>query len=187
MRALVVYESMYGNTREIASNIADGLRADFDVTLVSVAEATPELVAAVDLVVVGAPTHMHGLSSIVTQQMAARAAAKNGSGLRMDPDADGPGLPEWLKGLCRRDGLAAAFDTRINSIPVITGRACRAIGRLLKRRGYRLVASPESFLVSWETTLVDGEAARARRWGMTVGAASKTYLPAQRLKIARTR
>jgi len=40
MRALVVYESMYGNTREIASNIADGLRADFDVTLVSVAEAT---------------------------------------------------------------------------------------------------------------------------------------------------
>ena len=48
MRALVVYESMYGNTREIASNIADGLRADFDVTLVSVAEATPELVAGAD-------------------------------------------------------------------------------------------------------------------------------------------
>ena len=89
--------------------------------------------------------------------MAARAAAKNGSGLRMDPDADGPGLPEWLKDLWRKDGLAAAFDTRINSIPVITGRACRAIARLLKRRGYRLVASPESFLVSWETTLVDGE------------------------------
>lgn len=187
MRALVVYESMYGNTREIASNIADGLRADFDVTLVSVAEATPELVAGADLLVAGAPTHMHGLSSIVTRQMAARAAAKNGSGLRMDPDADGPGLPEWLKDLWRRDGLAAAFDTRINSIPVITGRACRAIARLLKRRGYRLVASPESFLVSWETTLVDGETARARQWGKTVGAASKTYLAAQRLEIARTR
>jgi flavodoxin len=25
MRALVVYESMYGNTREVAGNIADGL------------------------------------------------------------------------------------------------------------------------------------------------------------------
>jgi hypothetical protein len=29
-----------------------------------------------------------------------------------------------------------------------------------------------------ETTLLDGEAARARRWGMTIGAASKTHLPA---------
>ena len=38
MRALVVYESMYGNTREIASNIADGLRAYYEVTLVPVAE-----------------------------------------------------------------------------------------------------------------------------------------------------
>jgi hypothetical protein len=61
---------------------------------------------------------------------------------------------------------------------VITGRASRAIARLLKRHGYRLAAAPESFLVSWETTLLDGEADRARRWGMTIGAASKTYLPA---------
>jgi hypothetical protein len=178
MQALVVHESMYGNTRVIASNIADGLRADYEVTLVPVAEATPELVAGADLLVAGAPTHMHGLSSVVTRRMAARAAAKDGSGLRMDPDAGGPGLPEWLKDLGRRDGLAAAFDTRINGIPAITGRASRAIARLLKRHGYRLAAAPQSFLVSWETTLLDGEADRARRWGMTIGAASKTYLPA---------
>jgi hypothetical protein len=177
MRALVVCESMYGNTREIARNIADGLRADFEVTLVPVAEVTPELVAGADLLVAGAPTHMHGLSSVVTRRMAARAAAKDGSGLRMDPDAGGPGLPEWLKDLGRRDGLAAAFDTRINGVPAITGRASRAIARLLKRHGYRLIAAPQSFLVSWETTLLDGEAYRARRWGMTLGAASKTYLP----------
>ena len=187
MGALVVYESMHGNTREIAACIADGLRAGYEVTLVPVAKATAELVAGADLLVAGAPTHLHGLSNVGTRQMAARAAAKDGSGLWLEPDAGGPGLPEWLKDLWRRDGLAAAFDTRINSIPVITGRACRAIARLLKRRGYRLVASPESFLVSWETTLVDGETARARQWGKTVGAASKTYLAAQRLKIARTR
>ena len=94
MRALVVYESMYGNTREIASNIADGLRAYYEVTLVPVAEATAELVARADLLVAGAPTHMHGLSNVMTRQMAARAAAKDGSGLRIDPDAEGPGLPE---------------------------------------------------------------------------------------------
>ena len=49
---------------------------------------------------------------------------------------------------------------RIKGAPVITGRASRAIARLLKRHGYRLVAAPESFLVSWETTLLDGEADR---------------------------
>ena len=177
MRALVVYESMFGNTRAVASSIADGLRAGYEVTVVPMAEATAELVAGADLLVTGAPTHMHGLSTIVTRQMAARAAAKDGSELRLDPDADGPGLPEWLNSLGRHDGLAAAFDTRISSVSVITGRASRAIARMLKRHGYRLVAAPESFLVSWETRLLDGEADRARRWGMTLGAAGRTYSP----------
>ena len=61
MRALVVYESMYGNTHVIASNIEDGLRATHEVTLVPVTAATAELVSHADLLVVGAPTHMHGL------------------------------------------------------------------------------------------------------------------------------
>jgi menaquinone-dependent protoporphyrinogen IX oxidase len=169
MRALVVYESMYGNTHEIAGNIADGLRSNYEVTLVPVAEATTDLVAAADLLVAGAPTHMHGLPTVATRRMAARASAKG---------ADDPGLPEWLNDLGHRDGLAAAFDTRIKGVPVITGRASHAIARLLKRHGYRLVAAPESFLVSWETTLLDGEADQARRWGMTLGTASKAYLPA---------
>ena len=52
------------------------------------------------------------------------------------------------------------------------------MARLLKRHGYRLAAAPQSFLVSSQSTLLDGEAARARRWGMTIAAASKTYLPA---------
>jgi flavodoxin len=91
MRALVVYESMYGNTHVIASNIADGLRPDYEVTLVPVAEATWDLVAHADLLVTGAPTHMHGLSSRSTRRMATQAAAKDGSGLRMATGAGGPG------------------------------------------------------------------------------------------------
>ena len=178
MRALVVYESMYGNTRTVASGIADGLRAGYEVTVVPVADATAELVAGADLLVAGGPTHMHGLSSAATRRMAAEAAAKDGSELRLDPDAGGPGIRDWLKDLGRRDGLAAAFDTRINGVPAFTGRASRPIAKLLKRHGYRLIAAPESFLVSSQSTLLDGEAGRARRWGMTVGAASKTYLPA---------
>ena len=178
MRALVVYESMYGNTRVVAGEIADGLRVGYEVTLVPVAEATAELVAAADLLVVGGPTHMHGLSSASTRRTAAKATAKDGSELRLDPDADGPGLRDWLKDLGRRDGLAAAFDTRINGVPAFTGRASRPIAKLLKRHGYRLVAAPESFLVSSQSTLLDGETARARRWGMTLAAASRTSSPA---------
>ena len=178
MRALVVYESMYGNTRVIASNIADGLRADYEVTVVPVAGATAELVAGADLLVAGAPTHMHGLSSTSSRQMAAQAAAKDGSELRLDPDAGGPGMHGWLKDLGHRDGLAAAFDTRVTGIALLTGRASRAIARLLKRHGYRLVAAPEGFLVCSHGTLLEGQASWARRWGMIIAAASKTYLPA---------
>jgi menaquinone-dependent protoporphyrinogen IX oxidase len=175
MRALVVYESLYGNTHVVASNIADGLRHDYEVTLVPVARATAELVAGADLLVVGAPTHLHGLPSAASRQRAAQTAAKGGSGLRLDPDADGPGMRDWLRDIGHRDGLAAAFDTRVNGVAVFTGRASRRIAKLLKRHDYRLVAAPQSFLISSRNTLLDGEASWARRRGMTLGAASKTY------------
>jgi hypothetical protein len=173
MRALVVYESMYGSTHVIADNIADGLRGDYEVTVVPVAKATPELVASADLVLAGAPTHLRGLSSAKSRQMAAQAAAKAGSGLRLDPDAGGPGMQDWLENLGHRDGLAAAFDTRVNGIALLTGRASRPIARLLKRHGYRLVAAPEGFLVCSHGTLLDGEASWARRWGKTIAAAAR--------------
>ena len=175
MRALVVYESMFGNTRLIASNIADGLRAGYEVTVVPVAKATPELVAAADLLVAGAPTHVHGLPSPASRQRAAQTAGRDRGGLRLDPDAGGPGMQDWLQDIGHRDGLAAAFDTRVNGVGVFTGRASRRIAKLLRRRGYRLVAAPQSFLVGSHNTLLDGEASWAHRWGMTLGAISKTY------------
>ncbi len=172
MRALVVYESMYGNTRSVGVSIAAGLSARHDVTLVPVTRATPELVAAADLLVVGGPTHMHGMSSTASRRMAADAVRKEGSERTMDPDADGPGARGWLAGLGTEhdDAMAVAFDTRLSGKPLLTGRASRGISRLLARHGYRLLAAPESFLVSKQDTLLDGEADRARAWGAMVGA-----------------
>lgn len=173
MRALVVYESMYGNTHAVAVAVAAGLSARHDVTLVPVTRATPELVAGADLLVVGGPTHMHGMSSAASRRSAADTAGKQGSGLTMDPDADGPGVRGWLEGFDgRHDALAVAFDTRLGGSPLLTGRASRGISRLLARHGYRLFAAPESFLVSKQNALRDGEAARARAWGATIGTAA---------------
>jgi hypothetical protein len=174
MRALVVYESMYGNTHVVASNIADGLRATQEVTLVPVAAATADLVARADLLVVGGPTHMRGLSTAASRQLAAKAAASLGSEVTLDQDANGPGLRDWLSSLADGQALAAAFDTRLTEIAVLTGRASYGIRRLLKRHGYRLVMPPESFLVSQRNILLKAEASRARRWGAAVGAAATT-------------
>lgn len=177
MRALVVYESMYGNTHVVASNIADGLRGTYEVTLVPVAAATADLVAEANLLVVGAPTHMHGLSTASSRQLA-RKAAKPESGLTLDPDAGGPALRDWLSGLAGGHVLAAAFDTRLVGVPALTGRASRGISRLLRRHGYRLVAPPESFVVTKLNTLLDGESSRACRWGEALAAAAGLAVPA---------
>ncbi len=180
MQALVVYESMYGNTHVIASNVKDGLRATHEVTLVPVTAATAELVSHADLLVVGGPTHMHRLSSASSRQMAVRAASKEGSGLTLEPDASGPGLREWLNGMPDGQALAAAFDTRLHGVPLATGRASRGISRLLKRHGYRIIVAPESFLIAKQNTLLDGEASRARRWGAALGVvAADAYVAAR--------
>ncbi len=179
MRVLVVYESMYGNTHAIAADIAAGLRETHEVIIVPVAMATADLVAGADLLVVGGPTHMHGLSTAVSRQAARKAVAKPESGLTLDPDAGGPALRDWLSGLAAAfdTRLAAAFDTRLAGAPVLTGRASRGIGRVLNRHGYRLIASPESFLVTKLNTLVDGESSRARRWGETLAASARLAVP----------
>jgi hypothetical protein len=169
MRALVVYESMYGNTHAAAIDIAAGLDATHEVTLVPVTRATPELVAAAGLIVAGGPTHLHGMSTASSRRMAAETARKPGSGLAMDPDADGPGLRAWLAGLGARDALATSFDTRLSGVPLLTGRASRGISRLLSSHGCRLLVPPESFLVSKQNTLLKGESGRARSWGELIG------------------
>jgi len=169
MRALVVYESMYGNTHAVATGIAAGLRATHEVTLVPLTRVTPELVARADLLVAGGPTHMHGMPSSASRRMAAEAAHEPGSGLTMDPDADGPGIRGWLDGIGSGSALAVAFDTRLTGVSAFTGRASRGISVQLKRHGYRVLEAPESFLVSRQNKLLNGEAGRAFLWGAQIG------------------
>ena len=167
MRAVVVYESMYGNTHQIATAVADGLRAvTADVAVVAVTEATPDVVAGADLVVAGGPTHAHGMSRRSTRKAAVdAAAAPSGTALAVEPGAQGPGLREWLSGLAELTAVGAAFDTRIKAPAAITGRASKGIGKELSRHGAVLVAPSESFFVTKDNRLHEGEEDRARRWG----------------------
>jgi hypothetical protein len=165
MRIVVVYESSYGNTHLIADAVAEGLRADNDVEVVPVSEASQELISKADLVVVGGPTHVHGMSRQRTRQAAAEAAAKPGSGLTLDPDAAGPGLRDWFASLRPVNTKAAAFDTRIDAPAAITGRASKGISRQLRRHGFREIVEPTSFLVTKDSHLARGQQTDARQWG----------------------
>jgi hypothetical protein len=173
MKVLVVYESMYGNTHTIAEAIGRGCGDGDDVQVVPVGDATPERLQAADVVLVGGPTHLHGESWSMTRAGARSAAAKD-EDLELDPDAEGPGLRTWFHGLGTVDGVrAAAFDTRVDANPTVTGRASKGIARKLRHHGFDLIAEPESFLVTGDSVLMEGEDERAEAWARSVlGAAT---------------
>jgi flavodoxin-like protein len=163
MKIAVVYESWFGNTRAIAESIALALRSVAEVTLASVDEPVPAL-DELDLLIVGAPTHAHGLSSTATRD---GAIAQRGGG-----GHPGIGVRGWLRQLPPGGGpRAAAFDTRIERSPVLVGSAARGIARRLERRGYELAAPPKSFFVSASAgPLEHGEVERAAAWALHVAA-----------------
>ena len=173
MRAVVIYESMYGNTHQIAEAIGTGLAGEFDIAVVPVAEAGRAVVSDADLIVVGGPTHVHGMARASTRRAAAKAAGEPGAGLRLEPDALTAGLREWLDALGKSTvhARAAAFDTRIDGPAVFTGRASKAVGKALRHHGYDLVAEPESFLVTKQNHLLPQERERAASWGVGLAAA----------------
>ena len=141
MNALVLYHSEFGNTERIAHSIAAALAGSGAVETRSIAELTA-IPAGVDLLVVGGPTQGHGV------------------------DADLARFLDRLPGTAL-DGVAvAAFDTRLTWPRFLSGAAAPGIAKRLEAKGARLVAPPESFLVTGkEGPLVEGEAERAGAWG----------------------
>ena len=165
MRIVVVYESSYGNTHVVADAIGEGVPPGHDVVVVPVSGASQELVDGADLLVVGGPTHVHGMSRVRTQQAAVEAAHKPDSELALDPDAEGPGLRAWFESIRSGHTNAAAFDTRVDGPVLITGRASTGISRQLRHHGFHEIAEPMSFLVTKQHTLAMGQKPSAQRWG----------------------
>ena len=158
MSAVVVVESSFGNSRQVAEAIAAGL-GPAEVVEVDAAPTTfgPE----VDLVVIGGPTHAFGMSRSSTRS----DAAKQGG------SAAARGIREWLDELQPSPRLAVAtFDTRVTKARRLPGSAARGVARAARKRGLRLVTEPVSFYVrDVAGPLEDGELDRARTWGERLG------------------
>jgi hypothetical protein len=164
MRALVVYESMFGNTKRVAEAIGRGLAARLPVDVIEVGEAPETIRDDVELVVVGGPTHEFGLSSPKTRRA---AEAQSVSGV-ISPDK---GVREWVACLHpHADHLVVAtFDTHIDKA-WFPGSASRRLEKMLRSMGLRSLAAPTSFFVHDSSgPLVGGEVERAELLGRRLG------------------
>ena len=165
----VVYESMFGSTRRIAEAIADGIRPHRSVAVVPVSGAA-ELPRELEALIVGGPTHAHGMSRPESRAEAVAWAANDQKHLRLDAEGSSSGVREWIAGGPPQARRFAAFDTRVDMPRIFTGSAAAAIDkRLAKTRSSRL-SDPMSFLVDRTSALQAGEIERARAWGDVLGA-----------------
>ncbi len=140
MKALIVYDSVYGNTEKIARALGNAVAGD--VKVLHVGEVNPSELKTIDLFIVGSPT----------QGGRATQAVQNFLNKVPEPS---------LKGV-----NVAAFDTRMTTKLVgIFGYAAGKIASSLKGKGGTLVAPPEGFFVKGgKGPLKEGELERAAAW-----------------------
>ena len=159
--ALVVYESMFGNSATVARAVADGIAEVMPVNLTEVTSAPTDL-EGVDLVVAGGPTHAFSMSRETTRRDARMQGAGEGS--------VETGMREWLASLPDEHGRwFAAFDTRVTKVRRLPGSAAHSASRAGRRHGFSQAIAPQSFYVlDVEGPLAEGELERAREWGAAV-------------------
>lgn len=166
-KALVVYESMWGNTEQIARAVATGLRQYCEVELMDVEAAPREVGPAIDLIVVGGPTHAFSMSRESTRADALAQGADHGQ--------PGRGIRDWLNDLPTGPHAqqVATLDTRSEKVRHLPGSAARSAARAAHRHGYPRASLVESFyVVDKAGPLLDGELERATAWGREIGAAA---------------
>jgi flavodoxin I len=140
MRALVVYDSVYGHTKTIAQAVGEAIPGEVEV--LHAGQAKVSELGTYDLLIVGAPTH----------------------GARPSPDAKA--FLDKIQPFALKGVNVAAFDTRMtNKLITLFGVAAPKIAKALKEKGASLVGSPAGFFVTGgEGPLKEGEVERAAAW-----------------------
>jgi flavodoxin len=144
MRALVVYDSVYGNTQKVAQAIGDGIGASIQVVRAAAVRASD--LEGLELLVVGSATH-GGRPTEALQGFLARVEGISWDGIKV-----------------------AGFDTRLaTKLVAVFGYAAKRIAAELEGRGGKLVAPPEGFVVRGRKgPLQEGEVERATAWGRKI-------------------
>ena len=148
MKALIVYDSLYGNTEKIAKAIGDGISGDVEIlpaNKVNVSE-----LKGLDLLIAGSPTH-GGRPSPTMAELLNKIPANGLKGTKV-----------------------AAFDTRFEKsghgiglrlLMTVINFAAGRIAEALKKKGGTQVVEPEGFFVEGkEGPLKEGELERAKEW-----------------------
>lgn len=167
MRALIIYESIFGNTLEIAEAIADGLKDGFEVAMAEVEEQHTD-VESVDLLVLGGPTHTWSMSRKKSRADGRQQAEEKG----IEPVSKGDGIRDLVDHLHKGEHrpVVAAFDTAVGKrwwLP--TGSAAGSALNRLRKAGFDCVTDGEQFrVVGMQGPLVAGELERATEWGRTI-------------------
>jgi len=155
MKALVIYDSVFGNTEQIAQAIGTAMGPQTETEVLKVPSVKPEHLTGLQFLIVGSPTRAFSPTPAIK------------TFLKSIPKGN-------LKGI-----KVAAFDTRISMSDVnsrilpplvkIFGYAAKPIAERLKKKGGDLIVVPEGFFVEGsEGPLKDGELERAAAWAKQI-------------------
>lgn len=158
MSVLIVHESLFGNTEQLATAVAAGLGGPDHVTTVAAADAPDHIPDDVALLLVAGPTHAFSMTRPGTRADAVTKGAR--------PDRAGTGIREWIERVEPRPELSVVtFDTRVH-VKLVPGSAAKSAARALRARGFARTRRGETFWVEdTDGPLRDGELERARAWG----------------------
>ena len=155
MKALVVYDSEFGNTEKAAQAMGEALGSQEDVEVLRARDVQPEQLTGLQYLIVGSPTQAFQPTS-ATKEFLKDIPAQGLAGVKV-----------------------AAFDTRISADDIsptilkfllnilikLFGYAVTPIANGLTKKGGELTVSPEGFYVEdTEGPLKEGELKRAADW-----------------------
>jgi len=142
MKALIVYDSVYGNTEKIAGAMSEAITPPDEAEIVRAGQVNLSKLASIDLLIVGSPTH-GGRPTPAVQEFLGKVTRPSLEGVKV-----------------------AAFDTRTAAkLARVFGNAAARIAGNLEKKGGTAVGSPEGFFVKGSKgPLKEGELERAASW-----------------------